>query len=177
MNKTIKKVWNTFTWALVLCVFILAMLLAGIRLFGFSPYAVLSGSMEPTYHVGALIYVKKVSPETIKIGDPITFVLNDDLVVATHRVVQVDSDKRRFFTKGDANDSADGAPVLFENLIGKPVFTIPYLGYFSDWIVNPPGMYIGISIGVIMLVLVCLPDLLEKADAADKKKESQKQKQ
>lgn len=67
MNKTIKKVWNTFTWALVLCVFILAMLLAGIRLFGFSPYAVLSGSMEPTYHVGALIYVKKVSPETIKI--------------------------------------------------------------------------------------------------------------
>ena len=73
---------------LVLCVFILAMLLAGIRLLGFSPYAVLIGSMEPAYHVVALIYVEKVAPEEIKFGDPITFVLNDDLVVATHCVVQ-----------------------------------------------------------------------------------------
>lgn len=87
MNQKVKKIWNEFTWVLVLCVFILAMLLAGIRLLGFSPYAVLSGSMEPAYHVGDLIYVEKVAPEEIKVGDPITFVLNDDLVAATHRVV------------------------------------------------------------------------------------------
>lgn len=88
MNQKVKKIWNEFTWVLVLCVFILAMLIAGIRLLGFSPYAVLSGSMEPAYHVGALIYVEKAAPEEIKVGNPITFVPNDDLVAATHRVVQ-----------------------------------------------------------------------------------------
>ena len=33
-----------------------------------------------------------------------------------------------FYTQGDANDAPDGAPVYFKNLIGRPVFTIPYLG-------------------------------------------------
>ena len=177
MNEKIKRIWNAFTWALVLCVAALAVLLAGVRLIGLTPYSVLSGSMEPAYHVGALVYVKKVPPENIAVGDPISFVLNKELVVVTHRVVRVDTEQKCFFTKGDANDAADGAPVLFENLIGKPVFTIPYLGYFSNWIVNPPGMYIGISVGVILMLLVLLPDLLEKAEAADRKAEESKQKQ
>ncbi len=173
MNTTVKSIWNTFTWALVICVAILAFLLAGIRLIGFTPYTVLSGSMEPAFQVGSLIYVEKVSPDDIKVGDPITFVLNEDLVVATHRVVEVDSENQSFVTKGDANDSADGSPVLYKNLVGKAVFSIPYLGFFSNWLINPPGLYIGISIGFILLVLVLLPDLLEKAVAADRKKAKQ----
>ena len=55
MNPTVKKVWNAVTWVLVLCVAVLAFLLAGVRLIGYTPYTVLSGSMEPTYPVGSLI--------------------------------------------------------------------------------------------------------------------------
>jgi len=174
MNKRLKRVWNIISWVLVLCVVVMAVLLGGIRLVGLKPYAVISGSMEPAYHVGSLIYVKTVAPENIKVGDPITFVLNENLVVATHRVIQIDPENQYFYTKGDANDTPDGAPVHFNNLIGKPVFTIPNLGYLSNWITNPPGTYIAICAAMILGLLFFLPELLDKADAADKKAEARK---
>lgn len=168
MNQTVRKVWNAITWILVLCVACLAFLLAGVRLIGFTPYTVLSGSMEPVYPVGSLIYVRKVPPEEVRVGDPITFVLDENLTVATHRVIEVDSETRQFRTKGDANSAPDGAPVLFENLIGVPKFSIPKLGFAANWITKPPGMYISGAAVVVLLVLLFLPDLLDKADAADR---------
>lgn len=177
MSKGFQKFWNTLTSVLVALVVLLAIALAGVRAIGLTPYAVLSGSMEPTYHVGSIIYVQKTAAENIAVGDPITFVMNEDLAVATHRVVSIDAENQRFYTKGDANDTEDGAPVHFNNLLGKPVFTVPYLGYFSDWIANPPGMYIGITAGIVLLLLLFLPDLLKKADEADKKTAEKKKEQ
>ena len=138
---------------LVVLVVILALLLVGVRLVGLRPMCVLSGSMEPTYHTGSLIYVKPCAPEDVQVGDAITFVLNEDLDVVTHRVISIDAENEHFYTQGDANDAPDGAPVYFKNLIGRPVFTIPYLGFVSHWVSNPPGMY--------------LPDMLRKAAEAD----------
>lgn len=161
MNQLLKKVWNIVATVLVTAAVILALLLVGVRVLGLQVYAVLSGSMEPAYHTGSLIYVQKTAPEEIQVGDAITFVMDESLTVATHRVVAVDEEKRFFTTKGDANDTVDGAPVAFENLIGKPVLTIPYLGYFSNFIQSPPGVYIAIGAGGIILLLAFLPDLLQ----------------
>ena len=80
-----KKLWNMITTVLVALVVILAILLVGVRVIGLTPYVVLSGSMEPTYHTGSLIYVKKVDPFKIKAQTPITFMMDED-TVATHRV-------------------------------------------------------------------------------------------
>ena len=176
MNQRVKKVWNAISWLLVAAVVVMAVLLAGVRFVGLTPYAVLSGSMEPVYPVGSLIYVRSVDPEDVEVGDPITFVLNEELVVATHRVIEIDEENQHFYTKGDANDAPDGAPVHFNNLVGKPVFCIPKLGYFSAWISQPPGTYIAICGAVVLLVIVFLPDLLEKAEAADRKAEERKAK-
>ena len=118
--------------------------------------------MEPEYSVGDLIYVKEVDPYEIKVGDPITFVLNEDLVVATHRVVEIDAENQHFYTKGDANETADASPVHFNNVIGVPQFGIPLLGYVSDFIQNPPGMYITIAVGVVLIIVVFLPDMIGK---------------
>ena len=144
MQKTnqLKKIWDSVTTVLVALVVLLAVFLMGSRLVGYQVYNVISGSMEPTYSVGDLLYVKQVDPDSVKVGDPITVVLNEDLVVATHRVIQVDGENRRFYTKGDANETADAAPVHFNNLIGIPVFAVPMLGYVSAYIQSPPGMYI-----------------------------------
>ena len=136
----------------------------GVRLFGLQVYTVLSGSMEPAYHTGSLIYVKEVDYTELEAGDVITFMLNED-TVATHRIVGVvpddeDASVLRFRTKGDANDAEDGTLVHYRNIIGSPVFTIPYLGYVANMIQNPPGTYIAISLGAILLILVFLPDLL-----------------
>lgn len=159
LPKNVKKIWNIAGAIIVGLVVLAAVLLAGVRIFGLHPYAVLSGSMEPAYHTGSLIYVKEVAPDQVKVGDPITFVLNEDLTVATHRVVRIDEENQHFYTKGDANDSEDGAPVHFNNLIGVPQFSIPYLGYVANYVQNPPGRYVTIAGGAILLLLVFLPDL------------------
>ena len=157
----VKRIWNIVTTVVVVLVIVMAVLLVGLRLFGLQTYTVLSGSMEPTYHVGALLYVKEVKSEDVEVGQPITFVLNEDLVVATHRVVEIDAENQHFYTKGDANESADGSPVHFNNLIGVPVFSIPYLGYVATFIQNPPGLYITIAAGAVFLLFLFLPDLLK----------------
>ena len=174
MPKKIKKIWDTVTTVLVVTVVIFAVFLMGSRLIGMQVFHVISPSMEPTYSVGDLLYVKTVDPDSVKVGDPITFVLNEDLVVATHRVVAVDGENRQFTTKGDANSTEDAAPVHFNNLIGVPVFAIPLLGYVSAYIQSPPGMYVAIAVGVILLAAVFLPDLFTKKD---KKEEVQEEAQ
>lgn len=173
MMKTIAKVWNAITSILVVIVIILALLLAGVRLFGFQVFTVLSGSMEPVYHTGSLIYVKEVDYRDLGEGDVITFMLNED-TVATHRIVGVVPDENdpsvvRYRTKGDANDAEDGSLVHYKNVIGSPVFTIPKLGYVANYIQNPPGTYIAMSGGAILMILVFLPDLFGSEEEAEKK--------
>lgn len=160
--KLLKKIWNVISTALVVLIVLCAVFLVGSRLLGYQVFNVISGSMEPEYSVGDLIYVKEVDPYEIKVGDPITFVLNEDLVVATHRVVEIDAENQHFYTKGDANETADASPVHFNNVIGVPQFGIPLLGYVSDFIQNPPGMYITIAVGVVLIIVVFLPDMIGK---------------
>ena len=167
-----RKAWNILSSLLVAAVVLLALLLVGARVVGLQVFTVLSGSMEPTYHTGSLIYVKKVDPSTITVGQPITFML-DESTVATHRVVGIVPDEEdptvlRFRTKGDANEAEDGSLVHYKNVIGVPVFSIPYLGYVASYIQHPPGMYVAISAGAVLLLLVFLPDLF--AGDEDKKK-------
>ena len=174
MSKKMKKIWDAVTTTLVALVVVLAVFLMGSRLLGMQVFNVISGSMEPTYSIGDLLYVKSVDPDSVKVGDPITFVLNEDLVVATHRVVAIDAENREFTTKGDANENEDAAPVHFNNLVGIPVFSIPLLGYVSAYIQSPPGMYVAIAVGVVLLASVFLPDLLKKKPEQNKKEEEAK---
>lgn len=169
-----RRIWDGATLVLVAVVVALAVLLVGVRLVGLTPYVVLSGSMEPTYHVGALIYVEDVDPAEIQVGDPITFVLDEDLNVATHRVIAISEDGEHFTTQGDANDAPDGTPVYYKNLVGRPVFTIPYLGYFSHWISQPPGTYVAGTAAAVLLILLFLPNALDKAAEADRRDAARK---
>lgn len=204
----LRKLWSFVTTLLVVIVVILAILLVGVRVVGLTPYAVLSGSMEPTYHVGSLIYVREIEPAQIEVGTPITFVVNEDLLVATHRVVEIESyttvqkemvdeegnpildeegnptytevelDEPSYYftTKGDANDAEDGSPVYYKNVIGTPVFSIPYLGFLSSWLQTRQGTIMGVSIAAVVLILTFMPDLLDAVDGTAKKKCRKKRK-
>lgn len=173
--KTIRKTWNIISTVLVSLVVLLALLLVGARVFGLQVFTVLSGSMEPTYHTGSLIYVKKVDPYTIQSGQVITFLLDED-TIATHRVVAVVPDEEdasviRFRTKGDANESEDGGLVHYKNVIGTPVFTIPKLGYVASYIQHPPGMYVAIAAGAVLLMLTFLPDIFAPEEKSETESE------
>lgn len=174
MSTKIKKTWDIITTTLVVIVVLLAFMLVGVRLMGIQVYTILSGSMEPTYQTGSLIYVKNVDPFELNEGDVITFMLDED-TLATHRIVEVvpdenDSSVVRFKTKGDANNAVDGALVHYKNVVGSPIFTIPKMGYFANYIQNPPGKYLAISAGAILMMLVFIPDLFEKDDNQPKNK-------
>lgn len=164
MSKTIKSIWNWVSWILVGVVVLLAIALVGVRLIGLRPYVVLSGSMEPIYHVGSLIYVKEVDPFELESGDVITFMMDEDTVV-THRIVEVIPDEDdatvvRFGTKGDSNESADGSLVHYKNVLGTPVLTVPGLGYVSNFIQKPPGLYIAFAVVALVFFGAYLPDVL-----------------
>lgn len=108
---------------------IIAVGLIGFKAAGFNVLTVDSGSMEPVYGLNSLIFVKSVEPETIQQNDIVTYVFNEAGDLVTHRVVDIDTANRTFTTKGDANLINDGAPVLWDNVVGKVVFGIPKVGY------------------------------------------------
>ena len=178
MNKTIKKIWDAVTTVLVVAVVIIALLMVGARFFGMQVFAVISGSMEPEYPVGCLIYVKSVDPYELEAGDVITYMLDED-TVSTHRIMGVVPDEDdpsviRFRTKGDANDSEDATLVHYKNVIGSPVFKIPKLGYISEYIKAPPGRYLAISGVAILILLMILPDLFSEGEGDNSNKKLKK---
>lgn len=166
MKRFIRKSWQIFTSILVVLAVLIAVALVGVRLLGFQVYTVLSGSMEPEYPVGSLIYVKEVDVHDLSVGDDITFRLDGNTIV-THRITEIIPDAEepqslRFRTKGLANEFEDANPVPDSNILGKAIFAIPYLGYLAYYIQRPPGLYIAISVGAILLLLSFLPELFSK---------------
>ena len=178
MSESNKKTLRTITTILVCLAIVFAFFISIIRVFGFKVYGVLTGSMEPAYPTGSLIYVRDVDPNTLRIGDVITFSLSPN-VIATHRIVDIVADEnnpnmRRFQTKGDANNSVDASLVNPTHIIGKVAFSVPYLGDIANYIQNPPGTYVAILVSGVLIFLVFLTDaatsekfkFLQKKEAA-----------
>ena len=169
--KVLRVISKTLSTLLLAVVVLLAVLLGGVRLIGLTPYTVLSGSMEPTYHVGSVIYVTDVDPAELKAGDPITYTISGGVVV-THRIESVENENTpslAFRTKGDANDTPDSAPIPAAAVIGKPIFSIPYLGYVSEAIRNPAGLILIVVVCIAILILSMVVDsiLVKPAPSAD----------
>lgn len=176
----LRKGWNIFSSILVGLGVLLAVLLVGVRLFGIQIYTVLSGSMEPTYHTGALLYVKETDPMELEAGDVITFRLEGG-TIATHRIVEVVSSENGtddicFRTKGDANDMVDGSLVKAEHVLGKPFWSIPYLGFLASSIQQTKGRYMVICIALTVLLLLILPELFIDSESEDAEDEPKKKK-
>ena len=54
--------------------------------------------------------------------------------------------------------------MYYKNLVGTPVFAIPYLGYLSSWLQTRQGMIMGISIALVLIILTFMPDILKGMD-------------
>ncbi|MDD3028117.1 MAG: signal peptidase I [Erysipelotrichaceae bacterium] len=154
------KLIHYLTNAIIVIVVAFMALLYVPRIVGISPYVVLSGSMEPTYHVGSLVFVNK-NFDTIEVGDPITFQISSSALV-THRVIEVDQQAMLYTTKGDANNTADGSKVAYDNIVGVPMFTIPYLGYVAVFAISFNGKIILGSVVALMILLSYLADMYRK---------------
>ena len=110
-----KKLSELMSTLALLIVLAMTVLLLGMRLIGLTPYAVLSGSMEPAYSAGDLLYVKAIEPKDVEVGMPITFVANEQLTVVTHRVTDI----RVIETTMQPIALEDGTPAVGSN--GQPL--------------------------------------------------------
>ena len=117
-----------------------------------SLYTIISPSMEPKIKVYDVIVDTRVdSPEEIQVGDIITFVSTGSLsngMTITHRVIDIinKDGKISYVTKGDNNDSPDGALAHYENVLGKTILKIPMLGKVQFLLANK-----GVWIIVVMI--------------------------
>lgn len=115
----------------------LGLLVAVVPLFGNQGLIVRSGSMEPVIGVGDLVVVrplaKKASPDrsSYKAGDIIAYKseVNSGLIV-THRIIEVKNSggSVEYLTKGDANNNRDQGLVSPDQVLGRKIMVVPYIG-------------------------------------------------
>ena len=128
------------------------------RLFGVYEFNVLTGSMTPTYPPGTLVFVQEKDPASIRPGEVVSYIMDEDLNIITHRVVSNNYDDKTLTTRGDANVS-DDAPILYQNVVGVVGFAIPYVGGVVDYLVNDDqGRIFGIGMLVCVLAITFLAE-------------------
>ena len=152
-----KRTFNVLAnLVLVICVLLLLAVLLAPTLLGLSFNTILSGSMEPNIKTGAMIAMEKVAPEEVQVGDVIGFKLEGMDTPVCHRVIEVVETEEgiSFLTKGDANEDPDTWVVKPENLTGKVIFHMAWLGYVAKFIKEPYGF--GLLIGLPAAIIVAL---------------------
>lgn len=124
----VKKAFSVFTTLLLvgllaLLVYVTVSAARGkaVQVFGRSVLTVVTGSMEPTLHVGDYIFIEKTDPAKLKEGDIISFYSEQSDIfgmLVTHRIAAVNDDGT-FITRGDANPVDDSVHVRPERIVGK----------------------------------------------------------
>jgi len=136
----------------------------------FGLYTIVSGSMMPKINVyDVIVAVNIKDPETVKVGDIITYISNWDLnygLNVTHRVVDINKNEQgeyTYITKGDNNKEVDGAPVPQSNVIGKVILRIPQLGRLQFLLATKMGWFIIVFIPAVLVIIYDLIKLLKLA--------------
>lgn len=173
MTRVLRAACNCLVVAVLLASFGVLAVFGIPMLRGMRIYAVLTGSMDPTYPVGSVVVVEPVAAEQIATGDVITFHLAGFESPVTHRVLEVDSEKRQFLTKGDNNRSADFSPIPFESLQGRVAFGIPYVGGVITKLRTPAGFLMVLWGFLGLTALLFLPDVAEHIRMRRQQKEKE----
>jgi len=152
--KIIKKLFKIIYYIFTVFIAIVAVLLI-VSVFpitgNYKIMVVQSGSMEPTIKMGSLVIVKPESD--YKIGNVITFgPVTKTKAPTSHRIydIKVINGEPVYVTKGDANNAPDTTEIQKKDIIGKVLFSVPYIGYAVNFAKKPLGF------GLIIIVPAAL---------------------
>ena len=130
-----------------------------------------SGSMEPAIKMGSIVMVKPM--EDYKIGDVISFTNpKKRQEPISHRIVDLEviEGKPFYITKGDANEESDIRRVAKDEVMGKVLFNVPFLGYAVDFAQKP----IGFALIILIPAVIIIGDEIKKIYGEVKKKKTKK---
>lgn len=151
-----KKIFKTIYYLILAAIAIVALFLIFSVIpikGGYKILVVLSGSMEPAIHTGSVAAVKPA--REYKVGDIITFgEKTKTKTPTTHRIHEIKETDgvKSYITKGDANNAPDQKPVSEKEIIGKVLFSVPYLGYAVNAAQKPVGFLLIIIIPAVIII-------------------------
>ena len=137
----------------------------GKSIFGYNMYIITTDSMKPNINSGDIIIINKADKENLKVGDVITFSQPEGLI--THRIVKIEEDE--YITKGDNNNIEDEKKVKYEQIKGRKVMKIPFLGKVV--ILLQDEVYIIVIIIIVLLIYLNVQTREEKDRIRREKKE------
>lgn len=145
-----------------------------ISIAGYSAFTVLTSSMESEIPKGSLVISKTVEPETLQIGDDITFMSGPTSTI-THRIIGItekylDTNERAFETQGIMNSYPDKNPVPAVNVVGKVVYHNKVIGDIATFVSgNWPFV---VFVLVVSIALFTILKRVFREDTPDKKKKA-----
>jgi signal peptidase len=123
---------------------------------GYLPLIVLTDSMYPNIQSGDLIICRTADPETVEVGDVISFFdpTGEGTGVVTHRVKSIVSEDGvlAFRTQGDANNMEDDATVPAENFVGIYRSRIAGAGNVAMFMQTSTGLILCVILPLVLLV-------------------------
>lgn len=145
--------------------------------FGIRPVIVLSGSMEPEFLPGDLIFIQDTTAAGLKEGDVICYM--EDGAAVTHRIMAVNEEDGavRYTTRGDANNSDDQKQVEQSQIQGiYKGKKITGAGNVVMFMQSTTGMILFIVCPIILLIVW---DIIyrRKADKEDREERKRLEKE
>ena len=144
-----------------------------ISVFGIRIYNVATGSMEPVYKVGDIIFIKKTEGKDIQIGDDVTFSTDKiqyEGFTITHRVIDKKYDEEdklyHFITKGVAN-SIEDEEITQKQIYGKVIYRSVLLSFISKLTNNIVTYFIIVLIIGVSISLQIVTEKFSEIDEDD----------
>lgn len=179
------RAWTVI--GIVLCVLLVPILVINVTLIiksytnkdavpsfgGVFPLIVLTDSMYPQIQSGDLVICRQVAPESIAVGDVISFFdpAGSGTSIVTHRVVEITEEdgSLAFRTQGDANPVADLSLVPADKVTGRYMRRIPKAGNTAMFLQTTEGLILCVVLPMVLLIGV---DLLRTRQFERRRKQS-----
>lgn len=135
---------------------------------GVQSFVVLTGSMQPAIPVGSIIYTQK---QTLYPEGSIVAFKSGDLTV-THRVIKVTNRDNTLYykTRGDANNTADEKELIANDILGKQMFFLPYVGQAVMFLKTPQGFFPVVIFPIVVFIVLELWNLKKEFEKEMEKK-------
>jgi len=130
-------------------------------------YTILTTSMVPEIQAGDIVITYKNPNNMYKERDVITFVSQSNMtkgVTITHRVIKTEliNGESYYYTKGDANNTADSSPVSSKNIVGKVILKIPKAGYIQQFMVSKFGWLVAVVLPSMAIIIYDVIKIFKK---------------